>query len=266
MLDRTLKILLTNDDGIDASGIQALFNSVTHAIRLHLPGQAHEIVVVAPDRCRSECSHSIETSRPLTLKTIRPNWYSVDGTPVDCIRVSHYAMDYCPDVVFSGINAGANLGVNLTISGTFAAAREASMIGIPALAVSHYRHPDVPRTWDHTPAWLAETFGQFLAATIDHHVAGRVADQTGRADCSGGSPLWNVNLPAVHPDSDALPERSVCGVDRCPIDRKGAIEGAGRIRFELDFHARPREQGRDVEQCFGGRITISKFRSPFLDD
>lgn len=247
-----LKILLTNDDGIDAPGIRALFDSVTLAIQSDRPNESFEIVVVAPDRCRSECSHSIETSRPLSVQTLREDWHSVDGTPVDCIRVAWYAMDFRPDVVFSGINAGANLGVNLMVSGTFAAAREARMLGIPALAASHYRRPDVQSSWDHSPVWLAETIGDFFRDALDGD----------RPDVPG-TPLWNVNLPAVPPDGVNIPPRTECLVDRCPIDRTGTIEEGGRVRFDLDFHGRPREGGRDVDQCFGGKITISKLGESF---
>lgn len=245
-----LNILLTNDDGIDAPGIQALAVSVKHALELHRPEQPHQIIVVAPDRCRSECGHSIETSRPLTLTTVRENWHSVDGTPVDCIRVARYAMGIQPDVVFSGINAGANLGVNLMVSGTFAAAREASLLGIPAMAASHYRHPQIPKTWEHTPQWLAQTIGEFLTMVIDQR-----SDST---DPLWAAPLWNVNLPAIDPNPRKVPPVVHCEVDRCPIDRTGTVGEEGKIQFELDFHARPREQGRDVQHCFDGQITVSK--------
>lgn len=241
-----LKILLTNDDGIEAPGIRALHESVTHALKAYQQDLSYEIVTVAPDRCRSECGHSIETSRPLTMRTVRENWHSIDGTPVDCIRVARYAMGFQPDMVFSGINAGANLGVNLMVSGTFAAAREANLLGFAAMAASHYRRPDVPRTWDHTPQWLRQTIHEFIDAALD-----------ARRE-STHPPLWNVNLPAIHPDPTLIPTRAECDVDRCPIDRTGSIDQYGRVRFELDFHARPRERGRDVQHCFEGRITISK--------
>ncbi|MCO8122677.1 5'/3'-nucleotidase SurE [Stieleria sp. TO1_6] len=253
-----MKILITNDDGIDAPGIRALFASVTLAMQRDRPGQPYQVVVVAPDRCRSECGHSIETRHPLTIKTIQPDWHALTGTPVDCVRVAIQAMQVRPNVVLSGINAGANLGVNLMVSGTFAAAREASLLGVPAMAVSHYRRPDVPRTWDHTPAWIAETMAEFFAAACECE---RSISQP---------PLWNVNLPAVDPDATRVPPRIECLVDRCPITRTGSIAGwengsaAGArqpkatVRFDIDFHGRPREPGRDVEHCFGGRMTISK--------
>ncbi|KAA5545139.1 5'/3'-nucleotidase SurE [Roseiconus nitratireducens] len=249
-----MKILLTNDDGVHAPGLQALQRSVHHA--LDAAEESAEIVVVAPDRCRSECSHSIETTRPLCIESVSDRWYSVDGTPVDCVRVGLFALGFRPDVVFSGINAGANLGVNLMVSGTFAAAREANLLGIPAMAVSHYRRPDVAKSWDHAPEWLCETFREFLAGV-----------QRASIESTGGAgdpaPLWNVNLPAIEPEPGTVPGRVVCDVDRCPIDRTGHIDSDNRVHFQLDFHARAREAGRDVDHCFNGRMTVSKL-SAFL--
>ncbi len=261
-----LNILLTNDDGIDAPGLLALRQSVELTMRRFRPDQPFRTVAVAPDRCRSECGHSIETSRPLTLKTVADDWHCVDGTPVDCIRVAIYALNFQPHVVFSGINAGANLGVNLMVSGTFAAAREASVLGLPAMAASHYRRPDVPKTWDHTPEWLAETMAEFLDRAVggDANVRnGPLNSSTQNGSTQDGStqcnpPLWNVNLPAVPPQDNSIPPRVRCDVDRRPLDRVGLLADDGQVRFELDYHARPREPGTDVDVCFSGQITISE--------
>ncbi|QDT09945.1 5'/3'-nucleotidase SurE [Planctomycetes bacterium K23_9] len=245
-----MKIVLTNDDGIDAPGLQALCRSVTEALADYSP----EIIVVAPDRGRSECGHSVTQTRPLTLRSVKPNWYSVDGTPVDCVRVALNALMPETDLVFSGINQGANLGVNLTVSGTFAAAREAAMIGLPAMAVSHYRHPDYPKSWDHCSRWLRETLQQFAAQTV----SARDNCQTPESATSGS--LWNVNLPAIDPN--AAPSIHECEIDQCPIPRTVKRDGS-LVSFELDFHGRPRQPGRDVAACFAGNMTISKL-SPFL--
>lgn len=78
-----MRLLLTNDDGVDADGLQALHDSVRQCF-----GEAVEIVVVAPDRGRSECGHSVTTGRALQIEQIRPDWMSVDGTPVDCVRAA----------------------------------------------------------------------------------------------------------------------------------------------------------------------------------
>lgn len=244
-----MKILLTNDDGINAPGMQALVQSVRGAIETYRDADATEIIVVAPDRCRSECGHSLETSRQLSVKSIRPDWHSVDGTPVDCVRVALFAIGFQPDVVFSGINSGANLGINLMVSGTFAAAREASIWGVPSMAVSHYRHPDVPRTWDHTPTWLQSIIHDFFADAFKTPSTSEAAPTT---------PLWNVNLPAVPATEHEIPPRVICDLDRRPITRTGNVEDSGQVKFTLDYHGRPRESGRDVDQCFGGKITVSK--------
>ena len=231
-----MKILLTNDDGIDAPGLQALWDSVHHAFA----GQEIEVTVVAPDRGRSECGHSVTTSRALRAVEVKSGWHSVDGTPVDCVRVALGAISKDADFVFSGINAGANLGVNLMVSGTFAAAREAALIGVPSMAISHYRRPDVPKTWEHTPAWLAETIPAFVQ----------------RAASSKKALLWNANLPAIDPASPA-PKQQWCEVDGSPIIRT-AIEDDDGFRFDYDFHGRPRKSGTDVDLCFSGSLTISE--------
>jgi 5'-nucleotidase len=129
-------ILLTNDDGIDAEGLRILEEA--------LQGVAH-IVVVAPDQERSAVSHGLTVHSPLSLKEIKPDRYTVNGTPADCVI---YALRklfiHFPDLVISGINHGANLGDDIMYSGTVAAAREASRHGIPALAVSQAYYDGKP--------------------------------------------------------------------------------------------------------------------------
>ncbi len=124
-----MRIMLTNDDGIFAPGIRALAAS--------LAGDGHELVIVAPDRERSAASHSITLRKDLRLKEIAKNEYSVDGTPVDCVVIAtQRVLDKPVDLVISGINAGQNMGEDVLYSGTVAAALEASLFGIPAIAVS----------------------------------------------------------------------------------------------------------------------------------
>ena len=121
-------ILLTNDDGIEAEGLECLGE--------HLRGLA-DILVVAPDRERSAISHGLTIDRSLTLKNILANHYILDGTPADCVIYAlKKVVKGLPDLVISGINHGANLADDIMYSGTVAAAREASKHGIPSLAVS----------------------------------------------------------------------------------------------------------------------------------
>lgn len=241
-----MKILLTNDDGIDAPGLAALYDAIETNF-----GDLVELVVVAPDRGRSECGHSVTTGRPLKVIEQRPGWFSVDGTPVDCVRATTSTISPKIHAAISGINAGANLGVDLMVSGTFAAAREASIQGLPAIAVSHYRRPEIAKTWDHVGAWLNETLGEFLALAADFSNGPNVAQQR-----SPEPPLWNVNLPATNP-IESEPPRVWCDVDRSPMTRTGQMVGQ-ELSMQSEFHGRPRRPGSDVDRCFAGAITVSR--------
>ncbi len=127
-----MEILLTNDDGIHAPGLWALYK------RLSLKHRTH---VVAPDRERSAVGFGITLNEPLRIKKIQMDaagfGYAVTGTPVDCVKLALLELfETRPDMVISGINPGANVGVNINYSGTVSAAREAALFGIPSIAVS----------------------------------------------------------------------------------------------------------------------------------
>lgn len=124
----SMRILISNDDGYFAPGLACL--------ALHLAKIA-EIVVVAPERDRSGASNSLTLDRPLKLRRAANGFYYVNGTPTDCVHLAVTGMlDYQPDMVVSGINAGANMGDDTIYSGTVAAATEGYLLGIPAIAVS----------------------------------------------------------------------------------------------------------------------------------
>ncbi len=127
----TLKILLTNDDGIYAPGLWALYAMLK---------RDHRLTVVAPDRERSAVGHGITLHQPLRAAHVELNGFrgwAVSGTPADCVKLAvRELMPDAPDMVVSGINPGANVGIDLNYSGTVAAAKEAALYGFPALAVS----------------------------------------------------------------------------------------------------------------------------------
>lgn len=121
-------ILVTNDDGIHSPGLQALAHSLS---------TLGTVVVVAPDRERSAIGHSLTLHSPLRADEISPGQYAVSGTPTDCVNLGiHGIVHERPALVVSGINKGGNLGDDLTYSGTVAAAMEATLMGVPAFAVS----------------------------------------------------------------------------------------------------------------------------------
>lgn len=123
-----MRILVSNDDGIHAPGLQALYRELCKL------GQTR---VVAPLQEKSTTGHSLTLHKPLRLLPIRKDFYGVSGSPADCVYLGiRQVMKELPDLVVSGINRGANLGQDVYYSGTVSAAREAAILGIPALAVS----------------------------------------------------------------------------------------------------------------------------------
>jgi 5'-nucleotidase len=166
-------ILVSNDDGIQSEGLQALVDA------LRCIG---DVVVVAPDREQSAVSHALTMDRPLRIHGIEPGVYSVDGTPTDCILlgVNRLCGNRAPDLVVSGINKGANLGDDIVYSGTVSAAMEGARLGIPSFAVSLAARRD----------FLFETAAAF-ARELACWLVGRAAERP---------PLLNVNVPNLAPD------------------------------------------------------------------
>src|SRR3954452_19872592 len=129
-----MKVLLTNDDGIQATGL--------HAMRRALLGVPDvELAVIAPDSNRSATARSITTREPLWVEEIEfedgTTGFATDGTPVDCVRFAALGLvEFQPELIVSGINHGSNLGDDITYSGTVAAALEGIILGIPGIAVS----------------------------------------------------------------------------------------------------------------------------------
>jgi 5'-nucleotidase len=123
-----VRILVSNDDGYFAPGITAL----AEALR-----KLGEVTVVAPERDRSGASNSLTLDRPLTVRRAPNGYYSVNGTPTDCVHIAVTGLlDFVPDIIVSGINLGANMGDDTIYSGTVAAATEGYQLGIPSLALS----------------------------------------------------------------------------------------------------------------------------------
>ena len=180
-----MRILLTNDDGIDAPGMEALRAAVAC-----LGGRP---VIVAPAEPHSGCGHRVTTDRPLVVHELGADRFAVAGTPADCVRLALAELATDAAVVVAGINAGGNLGADIHHSGTVAAAREAALHGLPAVAASQYHRRGSTIDWDRAARWL-----------------GRVLRRL-PLDAAPGL-FWNVNLPDLDPDA---PEPAVveCAVD-----------------------------------------------------
>lgn len=123
-----MKILVSNDDGVHAPGLTYLANAL---------GKIADIIVVAPDRNRSGVSNSLTLEHPLRVITTSNGYFSVNGTPTDCVHLAVTGMlKEMPDMVVSGINEGSNLSDDVLYSGTVAAATEGRFLGVPAIAIS----------------------------------------------------------------------------------------------------------------------------------
>jgi 5'/3'-nucleotidase len=168
-----LQILVTNDDGIDAPGLAALAGAMA---------EIGEVIVFAPDGNRSVSAHSLTLDRPLRIKKVREGWFASDGTPADCVHLALNGLlrDQRPVLVVSGINAGGNLGQDITYSGTVMAALEATLLGVPALAVS----VDARNGIDYSGA-----------AAMAVRVARRILDDGLPSDV-----LLNLNVPSGPPE------------------------------------------------------------------
>jgi 5'-nucleotidase len=150
-----VSILLSNDDGISSEGITILQDTLA---------ALDEVWVVAPDRDQSAVSHSLTLYRPLRIEQVGPRAFAVDGTPTDCVNLAiNGILQQRPRLVISGINRGANLGDDITYSGTVSAAMEATLLGVPGIAVSVVADDE----FDFAPA---AAFTERLAATVlnDH--------------------------------------------------------------------------------------------------
>jgi 5'-nucleotidase len=179
-----MQVLLTNDDGIEADGLQALRRAL-----LRVPDI--ELVVIAPDGNRSAMARSITTSRPLWVQEVEfadgTHGYATDGTPVDCVRLATLGLveGFAAELIVSGMNHGANLGDDITYSGTVAAALEGVVLGLPAIAVSQQ---SAAREMDFR---LSDSFDFEEGARF----VARVVEQLPEAPLPDGT-LLNVNCPA----------------------------------------------------------------------
>ncbi|MDD3980866.1 MAG: 5'/3'-nucleotidase SurE [Spirochaetia bacterium] len=136
-----MRILVTNDDGIDAEGLSVLVSYLSDEA---YGGKDREIIVLAPEGERSGVSHAMTLRHPTKVRKLKEAYYSCSGTPADCVIVAGLGiLPWMPDLVVSGINRGPNMGTDIIYSGTCGAARQAALAGVPGIAVScaQYKAP-----------------------------------------------------------------------------------------------------------------------------
>lgn len=237
-----MRILLSNDDGIAAPGLAALREAVADLGRT---------TVVAPDTPQSAAGHSITLAAPLTVTRVRGEGapcgegLSVDGRPADCVRLAiRKLLPDPPDIVLSGINAGPNVGINVFYSGTVAAAAEAAMLGIPAVAFS--------------AAGPADTLADFRPPAA---LCRWVLDQLLDVGLTAGD-LINVNVPDLS-GARAGQLRGVCVTPQSTAEledsyhTQSAPDGRDTYLLSDDYSFSPGQENTDVVRLAEGFITVT---------
>jgi 5'-nucleotidase len=248
-----MRVLLTNDDGIRARGLQTLRRAL-----LEVPGV--ELAVVAPDQNQSATARSITTRRPLWVEEIDFGdgtvGYATDGTPVDCVRVAKLGLiaGFEADLIVAGINHGANLGDDITYSGTVAAALEGIVLGLPALAVSQQ---SAARELDFRVG------DQFDFEGTARFVA-RIVDELDEVPMPEGT-LLNVNAPAGEARGVEVTRlgKRIYRDELALVDRDG--EGRRRFRIYGDDPGYEHEPGTDLSAVAEGRLSVTPIHFDLTD-
>ncbi len=229
------RVLISNDDGIDAPGLKVLERIVRKFAR--------EVWVVAPETEQSAASHSLTLRRPLRIRKVSGRRYAVDGTPTDCMLLAERFImkERRPDIVLAGINRGANLGEDVTYSGTVAVAMEATLLGIPAVALSLVREDGHALKWSTAEQWTERVLRRLVSMAWPANV------------------LINVNFPDV-------PARSVTGIE---VTRQGRRKIGDQLVEGVDPRGEPYfwigvqrtedrlRAGSDLEAVCRGAISVT---------
>ena len=248
-----MRVLLTNDDGIQAEGLQTLRREL-----LKIPDI--ELVVIAPDGNRSATGRSITTRRPLWVERVEfgdgTHGYATDGTPVDCVRLAATGLveGFEAEMVVAGSNHGSNLGDDITYSGTVAAALEGILLGLPAIALSQQ---SAAREMDFR---LGEEFSFEEGALF----AARVVQELQRVPLPPGT-LLNINAPAT--DADAV---EICRLGKRIFQDELKLveeESEARRRYWMygavtGYHE---EDGTDLAAIAAGHIAVTPLHFDLLD-
>src|SRR3712207_22254 len=247
-----MRVLLTNDDGIEADGLQALRRELLRVPEI-------ELAVIAPDGNRSAMARSITTRRPLWVQEVDFGdgtvGYATDGTPVDCVRFARLGLieGFEADVIVSGINHGSNLGDDITYSGTVAAALEGIVLGLPAIAVSQQ---SAARELDFR---LGSQFDFSIAARFAAAVVAELDD----VPLDEGT-LLNINVPAGEPEGV---EVTKLGKRIYRDELKLHEEEGARRRYWIygDAPLFTDQPGTDLAAVAAGRIAVTPLHFDLTD-
>ena len=252
-----MRVLLTNDDGIQATGLNVMRRAL-----LEVPSV--ELSVIAPDSNRSATARSITTRTPLWVEEVEfgdgTTGFATDGTPVDCVRFAALGLvadDAAPELIVSGINHGANLGDDITYSGTVAAALEGIVLGIPAIAVSQQAERGLV-DFRAGRSWQREDFEQ--AATF----VARVVEELEDVPMPEGT-LLNVNCPAGNVNGTRacrLGKR----IYRDQLELAEEVDGRRRYRIYGEEPGYEQEDGTDFAAIAEHKIAVTPLHFDLTDE
>lgn len=240
-----MKVLVTNDDGYAAEGLRHLARQLSTWA---------DVVVVAPERNRSGCGHSITLGRPLRMTQVSSpvegvDWYMVDGTPTDCINlgVHHLLRDVGDAAIASGVNHGVNLGDDVTYSGTVSGAFEGHLMGYPSVAVSQ----------------------QLGEGPIDYERAARIGSEIlRRAVELELAPMLNINVPYEIEDDEAGPTHEITWLGRRhyrdTVESREDPRGGAYFWLAGTPHW-DETPGSDAAAVQQGRVSITPMQRDFTD-
>jgi 5'-nucleotidase len=249
-----MRVLLTNDDGIGATGLHVLRKAL-------LSVRDIELSVIAPDSNRSATARSITTRSPLWVEEVDledgTQAFATDGTPVDCVRFAALGLiDQLPELIVSGINHGSNLGDDITYSGTVAAALEGVVLGLPAIAVSQQADHGKMDFRDGRQ-WEAADFEEVAAFVA------RMVEELDEVPMPPGT-LLNVNAPA----GDAKGAVG-CGLGkriyRDKLELTEEADGRKRYRIYGDRPGYQEEEGTDFAAVADGVIAVTPLHFDLTD-
>jgi 5'-nucleotidase len=243
-----MRILLTNDDGVNAPGLEVL-EKIAAAF-------SDDIWIVAPSEEQSGAGHSLTLSEPVRLRKLGERRFSVTGTPTDSVMMglAHILADAKPDLILSGVNRGANLGEDVTYSGTVSAAMEGALAGIPSIALSQsYAREGMGDTvpFAAAEAWAKRVLTPLLAAPF--------APKT----------LVNINFPALAPDDVKgvrVVRQGIRDYGRLRIDKRTDPRGYNYYWFGLRPVPQTPGHATDLEAIADGYVTVTPLHLDLTHD
>ncbi|NNU17326.1 5'/3'-nucleotidase SurE [Parvularcula sp. ZS-1/3] len=240
-----MRILCSNDDGINAGGLETL-----ERIARQL---SDDVWTVAPEVDQSGMARSITLTRPLRIRKTEPQRYAVDGTPTDCVQlgVEHLLKDHKPDLILSGINNGANVAEDVTMSGTIAAAFQGMTIGIPSVALSQVRQdrnkPPFHTAEAHAPGILRKLLDKGWADNV----------------------VMNLNFPMCEPDEvEGVVLTRQGSRDNLELFVEERMDMRQRRYYWFGFSGKPGQpkEGTDIHALWNKKVSVTPLHLQLTDD